>query len=382
MYVGFNQFNLEQLAALQDKGFRGVELCPPALGPISRRLLEANESIKFFTRLKNREYKTRSKGIPRFYYGLLFLINSIFLQFPILRKYRKTALSIGAFLDSKYLKICTSFCNITIIPSDFLGATRQRKKARTQILEIRWHHNIINSDRPSRLLDFPTSAIERPWRWGEEFSQKADSFDGFITYSNLARDSFVRSGISADSIFVVPIRSKISHLKSNLIVQQRDRKILFVGRDELDKGLDIAVAVSLASKIPLCVVGTYSREIERWAKNFANVEYLGNISHQNLLHLMQTIEFYIAPGIESFGHSCTEALASKMKVVGTEKVGVLEWYKELPNCFLAEELTVESLNLALQGAINTEIPVDFQFEEIDPKPFWERAIDQLIMKHK
>ena len=380
--MGFNQFNLDQLTALQEKGFKGIELCPPALGPRTRGLLVHFESLDFFRKIKNREFRAKAKGINRFYYGLFFLTNPIFLHFPPLRHYRKTALQFAAFLDSKYLQIFTFFFDISIIPSDFLASARKRNSKKTQILEIRWHHVGINSDRPERLLDFPSTPIQRTWEWGEEFSRKADSYDGFITYSNLARDSFIRAGIDAESIFVVPIRSKIKGLSTISSEQPRERKILFVGRGELDKGLDIAVAVSLIAKIPLCVVGTYSPEIKLWSEGFANVEFLGNIPHEDLLSLMQKLEFYLAPGIESFGYSCTEALASKMKVIGTKKVGVLEWYGNLPNCFLAEELTVESLNSALQDAITSQIPINFQFEEVDPKPYWEKAIDSLLLKKK
>ena len=148
---------------------------------------------------------------------------------------------------------------------------------------------------------------------------------------------------------------------------------MYVGRDELDKGLDLAMAVSLSTSIPITVVGTFSSNVATWVKKFPNANYVGNIDHESLLGLMQTIEIYLAPGIESFGYSCVEALSSRMKVIGTDMVGALDWYRGMPNCFLADDLSVRSLSSEVNRAVKLELPPEIHFEEIDPKPYWKKA---------
>jgi glycosyltransferase involved in cell wall biosynthesis len=101
-----------------------------------------------------------------------------------------------------------------------------------------------------------------------------------------------------------------------------------VGRDEPIKGLDLAVNIAVTLKVPIMIVGSYSRSMIGCLSSVDNVIFLGSQSRGQLFELMKTSSVLISPTIETFGYSILESLALGTPVITSKYAGVTDWVKD------------------------------------------------------
>ena len=159
----------------------------------------------------------------------------------------------------------------------------------------------------------------------------------------MAKQSFLKAGYVDCPIEIVALKSRRLTGYSSKVATQTKREILYVGRDPIDKGLDLAVSVSLALDMRINIVGSYSLETIKWLKNFSNVEYIGLVPHLDLRNLMTQSSFLLCPTIESYGLTIVEALAIGLPVVTTSMAGVTELVKSDSNLYLSDSLQIDDL---------------------------------------
>lgn len=114
-----------------------------------------------------------------------------------------------------------------------------------------------------------------------------------------------------------------------------------------NKRVDLAVEAFNKLKKPLKIIG--SGQQEAWLKNKAesNIEFLGNVSREDVTVLMREARGFIFPGVEDFGITPLESLASGTPVIAFETGGVLETLNE-ETAFFFKQQTVDSLAQAVQ----------------------------------
>ena len=94
-----------------------------------------------------------------------------------------------------------------------------------------------------------------------------------------------------------------------------------------------------------------------------NIEFLGNVSREDVTTLMSEARGFIFPGVEDFGITPLESLASGTPIIAFEAGGVLETLNE-DTAFFFKQQTVDSLAEAVK---------DFERRDYKKEQLYARA---------
>lgn len=283
--------------------------------------------------------------------------------------------------ESKRAMPMTNDCDISIVTSDFLNAG-YKPLAFKNFIEFRWHDININNIRIPRQLEYPDSSnntiVNESWR--KPLARFNNQIDGFIVYSEIAADSFKFSGIDRDRIFILPLLDPVLRYDNFIEISTRTKDLLYVGRGNFDKGLDIAVSIACSLSRKLTIIGNFDQSITKWLNTFTNVTNLG-VQPRSLVHKeMRDHRILLSTGIESFGFAVVEALNNGMQVVGSKYVGSLEWYFSEPNVHVVEEYSLDGFikktEEVLAGPLSTQSIADyFPMFKLKWTKFFEEIMD-------
>lgn len=214
--------------------------------------------------------------------------------------------------------------NLVIAPADIWDAVPRKMRSKV-LLEVRWLTQEF-------IETLPIPKLELYSGHGAESSgipimpRKAfQEFSGFITYSEIAKKSLKLSGAKTENVLVVPLWNKEALDLVNTVREPISENLLYVGRSAPDKRLDLAVDVARTLNVPIDIVGNYDQATIDWLKNQTCVNFIGSISHDKLIKLMESNSALLAPGAESWGLAVVEALQAGMEVYATQYTGVTEW---------------------------------------------------------
>jgi glycosyltransferase involved in cell wall biosynthesis len=255
----------------------------------------------------------------------------------------------------KKLNRLLKIVDFAVISADF-DISKIRIPPNTKVfLEVRWHHKAQNIVRGETVLDYPHKLkTELAGAWEVVFDVNKFKFLGLITYSDMALNSFIETGFPVNQIYKVPIPT-IRHYEIEFIPKKRiPGSLLYIGRHQPSKGLDLAVAVAMSLGHELTVVGNFSPEVVDWLNNKTNIKFLGRQNHSKVRELMLQLEVCLIPSVESFGFVACEALEGGMKIVLSPWCGLKSWIEGNPNIFEAEDLRLESLTKSTLVALSTD----------------------------
>ena len=349
LYVSLNPSVYEVYRELE-RGFVVHAMLPWQPSRAVFALTKLFPNSKFSSLLRSRGLK--NEEMKSFGLGAFHFIGSLLQRYQIIGANTRAFEFIESLALFKLNRKIRKY-DYAIIPSDFAYGLRIPRNCKVW-LEIRWHHIILNQNRPSIKLGYPISNSK--WTWEDHFTKIYNELAGCIVYSDLVKESFVSAGY-VDRKFEV-VRLNFKSLAKGMVggkYSLSQGRIIYVGRDPIDKGLDLAVELSLEIGCDLIVVGAFGKKVDDWLSRFPNVSNLGVISREELHDLFGICLFVICPSIESYGLTILEALSLNTPVVTTRFAGATEILKSHELLYLADSLRLEDLRSTSLRCLSTDL---------------------------
>jgi len=162
-----------------------------------------------------------------------------------------------------------------------------------------------------------------------------NKIDIYISLTEFARQKFIQGGLPGEKIIVKPNFVKRSDIPNHTGFGEY---ALYIGRLSYEKGVDILLSGWETLQIPLKIVGDGPlREFaQKCARNSSFIEYLGQVNHTSVNHLLKMARFLVFPSklyeglpitiIEAF--SCgvpviAADLASRVGLIRDSETGIL-----------------------------------------------------------
>jgi glycosyltransferase involved in cell wall biosynthesis len=133
--------------------------------------------------------------------------------------------------------------------------------------------------------------------------------EGMSTY-------FARSGAKVNDMFVLP--NPVVKFTQERIPAERNRDVLFVGRMEATKGIDLAAAACRQAGVRLVAIGSGDL-LDDMRATYPEMVWLGRRSHDQITQHAQQARLAVMPSrhIEPFGLAAVEALWSGLPVLSS-----------------------------------------------------------------
>lgn len=129
---------------------------------------------------------------------------------------------------------------------------------------------------------------------------------------------------------------------------KKENYFLMVTAFAPNKRVDLAINAFNELGLNLKIIGSGQLEAELKQMARPNIEFLGNTNRQEIIKYMSRARAFIFPGVEDFGITPLESMASLTPVIAFKYGGVLESLNDLTAKFFNEP-TVESLSVAIKN---------------------------------
>jgi glycosyltransferase involved in cell wall biosynthesis len=195
-----------------------------------------------------------------------------------------------------------------------------------------------NSSTPIRLV----AKLIRPYlKWYDKKSNK--NVDLFLANSNFVKDRIERY-YQEDSKVVHPFVDLKDFREIQNNPPEKENFYLMVTAFAPNKKVDLAIEAFNELGLPLKIIGSGSIEMTQYLKGLAksNIEFFGSLKRDQVISSMAKAKGFIFPGVEDFGITPLEVLASGTPIIAYEAGGVLETLNDKTATFFGE-MTKEKL---------------------------------------
>jgi glycosyltransferase involved in cell wall biosynthesis len=173
-----------------------------------------------------------------------------------------------------------------------------------------------------------------------------------FTCSQLARDSYVQSGVASERVAAVPMGVELTRFQPSRVPRERGPvRFVFVGLIGKRKGADIlrTAADSLVAKdvdFDLTLIGNFEPPVI--SRDFGRYKHLDWLSQDALAREMVRHDVLVLPSRhDSFGMVVAEAMACGLPVIVSESVGSKEMIVDGENGKIVAPGDAESLAAAM-----------------------------------
>lgn len=184
--------------------------------------------------------------------------------------------------------------------------------------------------------------LVKPMRnWDFRAAQKPSYL---VTNSNYSKANILRY-YKRDSTVIYPPVDIEKYSSEEVKNEQRDGFVV-VGRQTPYKRIDLAVAACTKLNVDLVVIGDGPEN--KKIRSFAgpSINFVGQVSDNQKADYLKSAKALIFPGVDDFGITAVEALASGTPVIAFNEGGVLD-YIDKDNGLLFGSQTIDSLSEAI-----------------------------------
>lgn len=183
----------------------------------------------------------------------------------------------------------------------------------------------------------------------------------------IANSNFVQQRISkyygTSSVVVHPFVDLKDFRQTQQNLPAKEDYYVMVTAFAPNKRVDLAIEVFNRMKKKLVIIGSGQQERMLRAMANPNIHFLGNVGRDEVIQTLAKARAMIFPGVEDFGITPLEALASGTPVIAFKKGGVLETLNNEVAHFFNDE-SIESL----ENAVN-----EFELRKMDLSNLLARA---------
>lgn len=187
-----------------------------------------------------------------------------------------------------------------------------------------------------------------------------------ICISDHERNIAIKKGISKENLLTIknaiPVSFFQNKLTKEIIWPENRLKILFVGRLDKQKGIDILLdaVYRIERKIHVIVVGSDvlsdSKNIPKYSKKLENVDFVGWKNQNELLEYYHSADLIVIPSRwEGFGLVAIEAMSCKLPVIASRVGGLAEIIIDRETGRLFDPNSFKSLRKIINEVSNEEL---------------------------
>lgn len=178
-------------------------------------------------------------------------------------------------------------------------------------------------------------------RWDYKAAQKAD----YLIANSTHTQAGIKKYYNRDSTVIFP---PVDTKKFNYDKNTTRKGFVITGRQTPYKRMDLAVRACSELGLPLTVTGKGPEHNKLRAMAGPGIRFAGYVKDEEVSKLVASAEGFIFPGVDDFGISPVEALATGTPVIAYKAGGALDYVTERTGLFF-EKQTVKSLESALKN---------------------------------
>lgn len=199
----------------------------------------------------------------------------------------------------------------------------ESREFQLSICERRAMHHAVYEGDFDVVGDFPFEP--KTDRIGDLLDFEYEQSHVVLVYSEAARRSFLSRGFLPSKIRVSPIG--MPPQLGRLDMARNPHRIAFVGRGDVYKGLDLAVATieALGHPYELHIAGTVPRNVQRWLRGKSQIVYRGLLDRERLRDLYSSSSAMLLPSTEAFGFAVAEAAHHGLHTYCLPDTGITEF---------------------------------------------------------
>jgi glycosyltransferase involved in cell wall biosynthesis len=174
-----------------------------------------------------------------------------------------------------------------------------------------------------------------------------DNVTLFIALTEFAKRRLLEMGIKEERIIIIP---NTAPTVDSPIDSSRGEYAAYIGRISPEKGISTLVEAARISGVPVKIAGDYSMMSELVAKSPSNVQFVGNIAHDQIFHFYQKARYVVVPS--EWYEMCTlvilEAMGQGLPVIASDIGGLSELVKNEETGLLFRPKDVEQLAVQIR----------------------------------
>lgn len=219
------------------------------------------------------------------------------------------------------------------------SAKYAKKRGAIIIVDDRAEHkeflfNILSEEYKKYDLQFNSKKF-----WTIDNRRDYEIADYIITPSTFSRETFIKQGIDANKLVVIPYGCNVENFYP--IERESDGKfrVIYVGSLCLRKGVRYLIEAFKEidnPNIELLLIGKIEKELEEYMRNIPNnIKHIQYIHNKELNNYYAQSDLFVLPSLsDSFSLATLEAMSSGLPVIVSENVGAKDFVKDGVNGYI------------------------------------------------